>query len=84
MKGFAHDISAGGIFINSGERPPAGALMTLEISLPVREHGQKLQLHGTGRVVRWAENSTHCGFAIAKPMAWTLSRRRNQVATVPV
>ena len=82
MKAFAFDISAGGIFVNSCERPPAGALVTLEISLPRREHGQKLQLHGTGRVVRWAENSTHAGFAIANPLAWTLSRDRNHLAMI--
>lgn len=84
-KGLAHDISAGGIFVNSDERPPAGVLVTLEICLPALEpRRQKLQLHGTGQVVRSSENSACRGFAIANQLAWTLFRHKNQVATTAV
>jgi hypothetical protein len=76
-----HDISAGGLFISSSRRPPAGAFATLEILLPVRGLcDQRLQLHGTGRVVRLIEDGPRSGFAIAGTPSWTLARNKNQMA----
>lgn len=74
---FTHDISAGGLFILCTERPSPGAMAQLEIHLPGRHAaGQQLRLHGTGRVVRLIQDGSRGGFAVARNVAWSLSRPR--------
>ncbi len=74
---YTRDISAGGLFILCNERPSPGAMAQLDIRLPGRQSaGTQLCLHGTGRVVRLIQDKNGGGFAVARNVAWSLSRPR--------
>lgn len=79
ITGSTHDISAGGLFVSCPQRPPAGAVTSLEIRLPGRRLPlQRLQLHGCGRVVRMIEDGDRSGFAVANGLSWILERHKSQ------
>jgi hypothetical protein len=54
----------------------------LEIRLPGRHSlGRQLHLRGTGRVVRLIQDGNRGGFAVARNMAWSLSRPHQTAIT---
>jgi hypothetical protein len=79
--GFTNDISAAGVFVQSGHRPPAGALANVKIQVPRQlPWGQQLRLHGSARLVRWVQDNTDNGFALASAGGWTMSRPSHEMA----
>ena len=53
---FSKDISVGGMFIETHEAFPIGAIVGLDFSLPVR--GKQHQMNINGEIVRAVENSS--------------------------
>lgn len=63
--GFSRDICALGVFIISSERPPIGAMVSINVQLPyMRADFKESQLQSVGSVVRVEAAGDISGYAV--------------------
>jgi|SRR4051812_779969 hypothetical protein len=63
--GFTRDIGVGGVFIFARECPPCGAVLEVNLVVPVpAETAQEIHLRCIGTVVRIDNLARHGGFAV--------------------
>ena len=65
--GFTRDIGVGGVFIFAQRCPPKGAMVKVELLVPLSEEtGREVRLQCVGKVLRTEINLPHGqGFAVA-------------------
>lgn len=59
-QGATRNLSLGGVFVSTGDRPPLGARVRLHVSFRSAHPDSRLVLHATARVVR-AESGSQAG-----------------------
>jgi PilZ domain len=63
--GFSRDICDRGVFIISSERPPIGAMVSINVHLPyLRADLQEWHLQSVGSVVRVEQAADSAGYAV--------------------